>query len=220
MPSRKRTQGKKRKAATTYREEETTQKASTQRNEDEADLAKSDLEWALQQHDETASLLPRYDDNSLEGTIELSSKEVINRVGIELLLEDDASSSSSSSCGGKSCGKEHEGIAIIALGVLKDLSLTGKDLAQAAATLVTAREDELSKPKASFRRHLSKYLIFVIERFIAARNDPSKYNPYFLEDILNAERNLMGDAMKERLPSVMDCFTSSKNIVWLEMGMG
>ena len=201
MPSRKRTQGKKRKAATTNREEETTQKAFALRNEDEADLAKSDLEWALQQHDETTSPLPRYDDNSLEGTVELSSKEVINRVGIELLLEDDASSSSSSSCGGKSCGKEHEDIAIVALGVLKDLSLTGKDLAQAAANLVTASEDELSKPKASFRRHLSKYLIFVIERFIAARNDPSKYNPYFLEDILNAERDLMGDAMKERLPS-------------------
>ena len=98
MPSRKRTQGKKRKAATTYREEETTQKASTQRNEDEADLAKSDLEWALQQHDETTSPLPRYDDNSLEGTVELSSKEVINRVGIELLLEDDASHGEYKTC--------------------------------------------------------------------------------------------------------------------------
>ena len=113
-------------------------------------MDQTDLEWVLQ-HDEKSP------DNSLDGTVKLSSEEVIkaiNCVCIEVLLDDennDNAPSSSSSCGGKNCASEDIAIAVVR--VLEDLSLTGKDLAQAAADLVTASEDELSD--APFRHYLS-----------------------------------------------------------------
>ena len=105
MSSRKRSQGKKRKADASEREEGTTQTASTQQNEDEADSVET----------ETSS------DNSLKGTIKLSPQEVITCVGIEALLDEDNAPHSSSSCVGKSCSKEHDDIANTVVNVLQDL---------------------------------------------------------------------------------------------------